>query len=101
MNRSVLVGPVLSLLLFGALACAGPAGPQGPQGPAGTQGLQGPAGPQGPQGPAGTGGVLPWSGSPVTITGTVTVPAGQSYESAITANYLDLISVRLGAVSGL
>lgn len=125
MNRSVLVGVVVSLLLFGALACAGPAGtqgpagltgaqgpqgergpagptgPQGPAGPAGATGATGPAGPPGPQGPAGTGGALPWSGSPVAVTGTVTVPAGQYYESAIAANYLDLISVRLGAVAAL
>lgn len=143
MNKFILLGLVLSLLLFGAFACTGPAGPQGPtgltgpqgpqgergaagpagatgatgpagpqgpqgpagpqgpQGSAGPQGPQGSAGPQGPQGPAGTGGALPWSGSPVAGTSTVTVPAGQSYDFPITAAYLDLILVRLGAVSGL
>ncbi len=45
--------------------------------------------------------MLPWSVSPETATSTVTVPAGAISEFTITATYLDLISVRLGAVAGL
>lgn len=147
MKRLVLLGLALSLLLFAAFACTGPAGTQGPQGPAGPAGAAGPkgdtgpagpkgdtgpAGPQGPTGPAGPTGpkgdgpagpqgfqglqgppgpagpagptvpvALPWSGTPVAATRTVTVPAGQSTELGITATYLDLITIKAGAVAAV
>jgi hypothetical protein len=95
------VGPTGPQGPAGAKGDTGAVGPAGPAGPVGATGVTGPTGPQGPQGPAGTGGALPWSGSPETGTSTVTVPAGQIYELTITVAYLDLISIRLGAVAGL